>query len=199
MKKITLIVLVTLVLSACAYQDQFSRVPDVYNSTTTVAGTASRSFASMEPETYPVRCQMINVLRVNNRRLYQDYYGTMVTSDPSSLNGYRTTYKWGITNSAPGNMQYFSAYAIPNGKFNYFRTYLYIDPGIKDTMIFFFRNNGRDGEVIAQVTIQPGQTKAVDIDIRGVKKLFMGSELRINHGTANRMIFGEPEFYNCKK
>ena len=66
-------------------------------------------------------------------------------------------------------------------------------------MIFLFRNNDREGEVIQKVTIEPGQTKVVDIEIRGVKKLFMGSELRINHGTARRIIFGEPEFYNCKK
>ncbi|MBP1748482.1 MAG: hypothetical protein H6Q52_1021 [Deltaproteobacteria bacterium] len=199
MKKISLVILALLILCSCAYQDQFTRVSDAYNSTTTMSGTASRPFVSMEPETYSVRCQKMNILRVNTRQLYQDYYGTMVTSDPSSLKGYRSSYRWGITNSAPGNMQYFSAYVKPNGKFNYFRTYLYIDPGIKDSMIFLFRNNDREGEVIKKVTIEPGQTKAVDIEITGVKRLFMGSELRINHGTANRIIFGEPEFYNCKK
>jgi hypothetical protein len=192
MKKITLLILASFLLFSCAYQDQLSRI-------SSTADTASKSLASREPETYSVRCQTMNTLRVNTRQLYQDYYGTMITTDPSSLKGYRGSYRWGITNSAPGNMQYFSAYVKPNGKYNYFRTYLYIDPGIKDTMIFFFRNNDREGEVIQKVTIEPGQTKAVDIEIGGVKRLFMGSELRINHGTAQRIIFGEPEFYNCKK
>lgn len=192
MKKITFVILALLLLCSCAYQDQFSRV-------STTAETASRSAASMEPETYSARCQTMSIIRVKTKQLYQDYYGTMITTDQSSLKGYRGSYRWGITNSAPGNMQYFSAYVKTNGKYNYFRTYLSIHPGIKDTMIFLFRNNDREGEVIQKVTIEPGQTKVVDIEIRGVKKLFMGSELRINHGTARRIIFGEPEFYNCKK
>lgn len=184
MKKFGLSILALIVLCSCAYQDQFSRVSD--------------GVISVAPEAYSARCPKMSILRVNTKQLYQDYYGTMLTADSASLRSYQGYYKWGITNSAPGNMQYFSAYVKPNGRYNYFRTYLYIDPDIKAPMVFYFRNNDREGEVIKQLTIHPGQTKAIDIEITGVKRLYMGSELRINHGTAKRIIFGEPELYNCK-
>lgn len=191
MKRIPIALLGALLLSACVYQDQST---GLYKSP-----PPPKPLVSMEPEKYQARCAKITLLPVKTRQLYDDHYGTMVTVDPSSLRASRGSYKWGITNPGPGSMQYFGAYVKPNGKYNYFRTYLYIDPGIKDTMIFQVRNNDPRGEVLQQVSIDPGQTKVIDVQITGMKKVYIGSELKINHGNATRMIFGEPEFYNCTK
>jgi hypothetical protein len=191
MKRISTALLGVLLLSACAYQDQLT---GLYTSPLPV-----KPLVSTEPEKYQTRCAKITLLPVKTRQLYDDHYGTMMTVDPSSLRGYRGSYRWGITNPGQGSMQYFGAYVKPNGKYGYFRTYLYIDSGIKDTMIFQVRNNDPRGEVLQQVSIDPGQTKVIDVQISGMKKIYIGSELKINHGNATRMIFGEPEFYNCAK
>jgi hypothetical protein len=191
MKQSILIAAVLFLLCSCAHQDKLDKAADLYKQ-------GSRTLASTEPETYTARCGKMAITQVKTRQLYEDYYGTMITSDSSSLRGVRG-YKWGITNSSPMNLAYFAAYVKPAGRFNYFRTYVYIDPEIRDTMVFQFRNNDNQGEVLKQLTIEPGQTKVVDIEITGVKRLYMGAELRINHAKATKMIFGEPEFYNCTR
>jgi hypothetical protein len=183
--------LAVLVLCSCAHQAKLDKAADMYKK-------GSRTFASTEPETYQTRCEKMVITPIKTKQLYDDHYGTMITSDSSSLRGTRG-YRWGITNPSPMTLAYFAAYAKPAGRFNYFRTYVYIDPEIKDTMVFLFRNNDSQGEVLKQLTIEPGQTKAVDIEITGVKRLFMGTELRINHAKATKMILGEPEFYNCAR
>jgi hypothetical protein len=188
MNKMILPFLAALVLCSCAHQE---KATDLYK-------TGSRTFASTEPESYQPRCEKMNLVPIRTRQLYEDHYGTMITSDPSSLRGSRGSYRWGITNPSPSSMAYFTAYVKPAGKYKYFRTYVYIDPDIKDTMVFLFRNNDREGEVLKSLSIEPGQTRVVDIEITGIKRLYIGSELRINHGKAAKMIFGEPEFYNCR-
>jgi len=191
MKRVGISFLAVLFLYACAYQSELTKVNDIYK-------TTSRTFDSTEPEVYKPRCEQMSIVPIKTRLLYQDYYGTMITTDSSSLRASRGSFRWGITNPSPSSMAYFSAYVKPAVKYHYFRTYVYIDPGIKDTMVFLFRNNDREGEVLKRLSIEPGQIKVVDIDIEGVKKIFIGSELRINHGTGTKLIFGEPEFYNCR-
>lgn len=150
------------------------------------------------PESIKPVCENRNVMQTRTRQHYEDYYGTMITTDPSTLTTRKTVYRWGITNQTPLDMAYFAAYVKPIGKFNRFNAKIYIDSGIKDSMTFFFRNGARDGEVLKSVTVSPGQTIGVDFEISGVKKMYVGSELRINHGRATRLIIGEPEFYNCR-
>ncbi len=151
-----------------------------------------------QPEINAV-CQKINVTPVRTRQQYDDYYGTMITSDPSSLRTPGRNYRWGIKNSSPLSMAYFASYVKPAGYYNYFRTAIYIDGGIRAPMIFLVRNGDRNGEVLKSVTVHPGQTKEIDVDITGVRKMYIGSELRINHDKAVKIILGEPEFYNCKQ
>jgi hypothetical protein len=143
-------------------------------------------------------CDNRNVMQTRTRQHYQDYYGTMITTDPSALTTNKTTYRWGITNQTPLEMAHFAAYLKPLGRFNRFNAKIYIDSGIKDSMVFFFRNGDRDGEVLKSVTINPGQTVGIDFEISGVKKIYVGSELRINHGKATKIVIGESEFYNCR-
>ncbi|NMC75282.1 MAG: hypothetical protein GYA56_13140 [Geobacteraceae bacterium] len=146
----------------------------------------------------PHACPRISTLPVKSPQLYEDYYGTILTQDASSLRTPQRTYRWGITNSSPLSMAYFSAYVKPNGKYGRFRASIFIDGAIKANMTFHFRAEGREGVVLKSLTIRPGQTKGVDFEVRGVRKLFIGSELRINHDTARKIVIGEPEFYTCR-
>lgn len=143
-------------------------------------------------------CDNRNVMQTRTRQHYQDYYGTMMTTDPFTLTTRKTVYRWGIVNNAPLEMAYFAAYLKPQGRFKRFNTKIYIDSGVKAPMNFLFRNGDREGEVLKSVTVNPGQTIGVDFEISGVKKMYVGSELRINHGKATRIVVGEPEFYNCR-
>jgi hypothetical protein len=143
-------------------------------------------------------CDNRNVMQTRTRQHYQDYYGTMMTTDPSTLTTSRTVYRWGIVNNAPLEMAYFAAYLKPQGRFNRFNAKIYIDSGIKAPMNFLFRNGDREGGVLKSVTVNPGQTVGLDFEIAGVKKMYVGSELRINHAKATRIVIGEPEFYNCR-
>lgn len=65
-------------------------------------------------------------------------------------------------------------------------------------MVFTFRAGSRDGEVLKNLTVRPGETRKVDIETGGAKKLFIFTELRVNHDAAEKIVVGEPEFYNCR-
>ncbi len=138
-------------------------------------------------------CNKTRSLPVKSGKLYKDYYGSAVTSDKSILHGYR----WGITNLKPQSMAHFGGTMKATGSFAHFRAKIYIDDGIKAAMVFDFKNEDRDGEVLKSVTVAPGETVAVDFDTAGSKKIFVQSELRIKHDTARRIVIGEPEFYSC--
>ncbi|HAR96845.1 MAG TPA: hypothetical protein DCR97_12915 [Deltaproteobacteria bacterium] len=150
------------------------------------------------PESIKPACENRSVMQARTRQHYEDYYGTMMTTDPSTLTTRKMVYRWGITNKTPLEMAYFAAYVKPMGRFNRFNAKIYVDSNVKDSMTFFFRNGARDGEVLKSIKVSPGQTVGVDFEISGVKKMYVGSELRINHGRGARLIIGEPEFYNCR-
>lgn len=151
------------------------------------------------PQQAAPACQKISSTPVKSRQLFEDYYGTMVTSDTSSLRTPGGDYRWGIRNSSPLSMAYFACYVKPAGKYRYFTTRIYIDRAVRAPMIFFVRNNDRNGEVLKSVTVNPGQTVEITVEIAGVRKMYVGSELRINHDKAEKIVLGEPELYNCRK
>lgn len=138
-------------------------------------------------------CTKTRTLAIKSGKLYQDYYGSAVTSDKTILHGYR----WGVTNPKPQSMAYFGGTMKATGSFAKFRAKIYIDDGIKAPMEFSFKNNDRNGELLKSVTVAPGETVDMDFETGGSKKIFVQSELRINHDTARRIVIGEPEFYSC--
>lgn len=159
--------------------------------------TSSMEPPSIESEAQP-SCPRVKVTAVKTRQIYEDYYGTMITGDRSSLKSPGRTFRWGITNPGPLEMAYFAAYVKPGGKYGRFKATVYIDDEIKAPMVFLFRRGDRNGEVLKSITVVPGETEEVDFEIVGIKKIYIGSELRINHGNAMKLIIGEPEFYNCR-
>lgn len=145
-------------------------------------------------------CEEALLTPIKTKQQYSDYYGTTITSSPKMLSASREHFRWGITNPKPLDMAYFAAHVMAKGKkYEYFRAKIYIDSGLKAPMIFSFQKNDRNGETLESVTVQPGATEWVDFPLNGAQKLYIGSEIKINHGGATRLIIGEPEFYNCKK
>jgi len=195
MKKMALALLTLLVMCSC--------VPPQYQSTLNTANEARKYLPParevwQEPDDQQQMCTRLNSLPVKKRQLYEDYYGTILTSDKSWLRTPGGNYNWGIANAKRLSMAYFAAYVKATGKYARFKTSIYIDSGIKADMVFTIRANSRDGEVLKNLTIRPGQTRKIDIETGGAKKLFIFSELRINHDEAEKIVLGEPEFYNCR-
>jgi len=161
-------------------------------------GPARPSVQQAPPPAPVYTCEKKNSVPVRAKTQYSDDYGTMITSDAAALATPARNYRWGIKNAKTLEMAYFMFYARPEGRYGHFKTTIYIDGGVKAPMTFLVRNNDRKGDVLKSVTVYPGQTVDIDVEITGVKRLHVFSELRINHDKAQKIIFGEPEFYNCK-
>lgn len=189
---IRLVFLLVAMLALC------SCVSPGYKGTTDTARNIKKAVASGISDGEEFRCSRSSTLPVKSGQLYSNYYGTILTKDTAWLRTPGGNYRWGIANSKPLSLAHFGAYVKPSGKYGRFRTKVYIDRGIKADMVFTFRAESYNGDVLRNLVVSPGETKAVDIDIAGVKKLYIGSELRINHDQAEKIIIGEPEFYSCR-
>jgi hypothetical protein len=139
----------------------------------------------------------IGTVAVKDVDLYEDYYGTVLATDTGILTSPSITYQWGVTNTKNIDMQYFSCYLKPMGKYQGFKTSIYLDSSAKDSLNFDIRKETRMGEVIKSVTLKPGETMSdIDVNIGGMNQIFIGSNVAINHGTIKKIIIGEPVFYN---
>jgi len=161
-------------------------------------GPARPSAEQGPPPAPAFTCEKRNVVPVRAKTQYSDDYGTMMTSDAAALSTPARNYRWGIKNAKTLSMAYFMFYVRPEGRYRFFKTTIYIDRGVKAPMTFQISNNDRKGEVLKSVTVYPGQTVDIDVEITGLRRLHVFSELRINHDKADKIIIGEPEFYNCK-
>ncbi|MDP4183446.1 MAG: hypothetical protein Q8942_20450 [Bacillota bacterium] len=137
------------------------------------------------------------VAKVSESAYYEDYYGTIVTTDTAKLTTPAGAYKWGITNDKDAEMESFTCYVKPNGNYKHFRTSIFLDSSAKDSLTINFRKDTYNGDVIKSVIVKPGETlEDIDIDIGGIDKFCIESSIRINHGTIKRIIYGEPTLYN---
>lgn len=196
MKRICLALMLPALLCSCA-------TPSIHGAIGTArdigrTGAYAEGGAWEDADDVAPACSRLSTLPVKSRQLYDDYYGTMLTLDASSLRTPSRSYRWGITNPSPLSMAYFAAYVKPNGRYGRFRANIYVDGGVKANMTFTFRADTYNGVVLKSLAVRPGQTRMVDLDISGMRKLYIGSQLRINHDTARKIIIGEPEFYTCR-
>ena len=177
--------------------------PIVYNGRTYLPLRAVLEEAAKIPVDYDGTTKTVWIggrsdsLPVDNTNLYEDYYGTMITTDKEKLTTPTKVYKWGVANNGNVDMQYFTCFLKPNGDYKRFRVSFFVDSSAKDNYTINIRNKTYDGAVIKTVTLRPGQTiEDVDIDVGGVERICIESEARINHGTIKKIVFGEPIFYN---
>jgi hypothetical protein len=137
------------------------------------------------------------VLNINDTAHYEDYYGTILTTDTGKLATPETIYRWGVTNDKDMSLQYFTFYLKPEGKYRKFRASFYLDGSSKADLVMNIRKDNLDGQVIKSLTLKPGETIGdVDVEIGGVSKLWIESEIRINHDTVKKIVVGDPIFYN---
>lgn len=138
-----------------------------------------------------------DVLNINDMAYYEDYYGTILTTDTEKLSTPDAIYKWGVTNDKDLDMQYFTCYLKPNGNYKKFRASFFLDNSSKADLVMNIRKDTYDGQVIKSLTLKPGKTiEDVDLDIGGVNKLCIESNIAINHGIIKKIVVGEPIFYN---
>lgn len=139
----------------------------------------------------------VEVAKISESEYYEDYYGTIVTTDSTKLSTASKAYKWGITNDKDLDMQAFTCYLKPNGNYKHFKTSIFLDSSAKDNLTINIRKDKYDGDVIKSIVIKPGETiENIDVDIGGINKICLESNVKINHGIIKKIVFGEPIFYN---
>lgn len=153
------------------------------------------SFASVVLVAAPRKVETPKVLAIQTGKQYRDYYGTVITKQPKLLTTPSKTYQWGITNDKPQDMACFGGTLSSDAKHcSRFRATLYADAGLKAPLIFSFKVGDRNGETLDTLTVKPGETVSVDLKLNGARTVFFSTDLKINHGTAQRLILGEPQF-----
>ena len=141
----------------------------------------------------------LDILKINVVDYYENYFGTVLTSDTELLKTTDNTYEWGITNNKPINLQYFSFYLKPGGKYENFSASFFLDSSSKVNLVMTVQKDNIEGVVLKTLTLKPGETlKDIDLDIVGIDKLFFHSDVRIKHGSVEKIVVGEPIFSKVK-
>lgn len=139
----------------------------------------------------------IESIAVNDTSLYENSNATIITTDTDKLTTTSKIYKWGITNKEVMKNVFYKCSVKPNGKYKHFTASLFLDDKATGDVIMEFRKEAFDGAVIRSVTLKPGVTQDIDIDIGGVEKLYIySSVLNSKSGTVSKLIIGEPTFKN---
>lgn len=133
---------------------------------------------------------------VTDAEQYKDYYGTVITQNAKLLTTSEKTYEWGITNEEPLELAYFGCYVSPMNKYKKFTASVYLDAGVQKDLLIEIRKNTYDGEVIKSYMLSPGKYTDIDIDISGIKKMYLIANIKSDHGKVNKMVIGEPMFKN---
>lgn len=135
-------------------------------------------------------------VQITSSDQYKDYYGTVLTKDPALLKGDDKTYEWGITNNQPQEMATVGCVLFPQGQYKTFSASAYVDAEVKTDLVVEIRKDTFDGPVLKSYTLSPGETIDMETDITGVSTIFVTTEVKIGHGTVNKLIIGEPVFKN---
>ena len=135
-------------------------------------------------------------VQITNANQYQDYYGTVITKDPTQLKGDDKTYGWGITNNQTQEMATVGCVLLPQSQYTTFAASAYVDKGVKMDMIIEIRKDTFDGPVLKSYTLSPGETIDMNADITGVSKIYVTTDVKIGHDKIEKLIIGEPVFMN---
>ncbi|OPZ72336.1 MAG: hypothetical protein BWY80_01150 [Firmicutes bacterium ADurb.Bin456] len=143
----------------------------------------------------PGQITLPEILKIDDTAYYENYFGTILTTDTGRLATPNKIYQWGVTNDKDMSLQYFTFFLKPDGKQEKFRASFYLDSSAKADLVMNLRKEKRDGMVLKSLDLKPGETlENVTVDISGVNKLCIESELRINHGVVKKIVIGEPVF-----
>lgn len=135
-------------------------------------------------------------IAVDSKSQYEDYTETIITKDTDKLSTPDAQYEWGITNGKTLDMCMFGAYLKPNAKFKSFKASIYMDENVQMPLIIEFRKDTYNGEVIKSITMNPGETTDIDIDISGIKKFCIITNVTMGHNKVDKLVIGNPIFSN---
>lgn len=140
---------------------------------------------------------MTSSLAVNNTKLFENefYDAVVLTTDSDKLTTPDKTYKWGIMNEKIVSMVQLGCYLKADSKYKRFTADLFLDENAVKDLVVEFRKTDKNGLVIKSITLKPGETANVDIDISGVDKLFIYTH-RTTYDKITKFIVGEPTFRN---
>lgn len=197
------IYLILFFLTACQSNPDIntalSAVQTVMSDTSSTAKNGSSIKQSqLQQEPMHLNCTIANQSPLRAYKNYTDYYGTILTTDRNLLKTPERSFDWGMANKEVLQMAYFAGYFKNGGKYRRFNAFLYADPNVRAPLTFELRAEKYDGIVLKSVRLEPGNVLEVDVDVTGVTKLYVGTELNIGHDKAQRLIVGNPRFYNCK-
>ena len=85
---------------------------------------------------------------------------------------------------------------MPEKKYQKFTADIYLDSGVQQDLVMEIRKDERTGQVIKSITLKPGETTQLDLDIAGVDKLWFIADATIGHGTLSQIVIGEPVYKN---
>ena len=131
---------------------------------------------------------------VDSSSVYGDYYGTTITKEASKIKTPDKNYQWGIVNGTPLELAYYGCYLKPAGQYKEFKASIYMDPGVAKKLTMEFRKDTYDGAVLKSIELEPGETIDVDVNISGVQKFFIISNIEMKHDKVNQLVIGEPVF-----
>jgi len=127
---------------------------------------------------------------------YQDYYGTIITTDVAKLSTPDKAYSWGIVNGTPLELAIYGCYLSPMQKYKTLQASVYLDSGVKQDLVFEVRKDKYDGPVLQSLTLKPGSTTQLNVDITGVDKVCLIADIKIGHDKVSQLVIGEPVFKN---
>ena len=135
-------------------------------------------------------------VQIREANQFDSWYSAIITTDTGKLTTPRKTYQWGITNDKPESILTFGFNLMPEKKYKKFTSDIYLDAGVEQDLVMEIRKDERTGQVIKSITLKPGETTQLDLDIAGVDKLWFIADATSGHGTLSQIVIGEPVYRN---
>jgi len=132
---------------------------------------------------------------ITNPEMYKKGVSTIFTKDADLLSASGKTYKWGIVNEKKVSFTSYSCSFVPQSKYKYLKASIYLDDKREEALIIDFMKNKFGGEVIKSITINPGETYELNMDITGIDEVCVSTGI-IQSDAITKLIIGEPEFSN---
>ncbi|MDP4180707.1 MAG: stalk domain-containing protein [Bacillota bacterium] len=133
---------------------------------------------------------------ITNEDMYKCLLNTIFTKDAELLSASGKTYKWGIVNEKPNLTSMFSCNFYPNSKYKYFKASIFVDDKTEKAQTIEFKKDSSSGEIIKSITVNPGETYELNMDITGVNEMWVDTKMSSGLNNFSKLIIGEPLFSN---
>ena len=132
---------------------------------------------------------------ITNPEMYKKGVSTIFTKDAELLSASGKTYKWGIVNEKRVSYLSYSCSFKPESKYKYLKASVFLDDKKEKAIKIDFTKNKFGGEIIKTITINPGETYELSLDITGIDEVCISTGM-IESDAISKLIIGEPLFSN---